>query len=210
MAGLTDWLEERTGFKSWRARKRDLPIPNHVNFFYCFGGISLTLILLQLLSGFFMMFFYVARPENAFESVIYMTNEVPLGSFTRSLHRWVATLLMATLLTHLFSVFYNKAFRKPRELNWLSGVMMLLVVTLFLITGTILPWDWRGYWTLVIWTDYIGTWPIIGEALKGPILEAFTVGRSYAIHVWLLPFITIVVLAFHFRMVKRHGISGPL
>ncbi len=210
MSGIGDWLEERAGYKTWKERKRDLLIPNHVNFFYCFGGISLVIILLQVLTGFFMLFFYVPKPEHAFESVLYLNNEVPYGWFVRSMHRWGATLLVATLLTHMFSVFYHRAFRRPRELNWLSGVCMFIIVILFLVTGIILPWNWRGYWLLAIWTDYIGSWPLVGEYLKMPILESFTVGRSFITHVWLLPLFTIIILGFHFKMVKRHGISGPL
>ncbi|HHL39717.1 MAG TPA: cytochrome b6 [Deltaproteobacteria bacterium] len=207
---LGDWLEERAGFKSWLRAKKNLPIPKHVNLFYCFGGITLVILLLQVLSGFFMLFYYVPKPQDAFESVLRLSNEVPYGWFVRSMHRWGATLIVATLLTHLFSVFYHRAFQKPRELNWLTGVAMFLIVWLFLITGAILPWNWRGYWVLVIWTDYITTWPLIGPLLEGPILNTFTVGRSYVTHVWLLPLLSLVVLFFHFKMVRRHGISGPL
>ncbi|MBI3397690.1 MAG: cytochrome b N-terminal domain-containing protein [Deltaproteobacteria bacterium] len=207
---IADWLEERAGFKRWLNAKLNLAIPDHVNFFYCFGGISLTIIILQLITGIFMIFFYIPKPEEAFDSIIRMSSEVPFGWLARNMHRWGATLLVATLLTHMCSVFYHKAFQRPRELNWLSGFVLLIVVSLFSITGTILPWNWRGYWVLVIWTDYIGTWPIIGEFLKGPMLESFSVGRSFITHILLLPILVTTLLTLHFKMVKRHGISGPL
>ncbi len=210
MSGIGDWLEERAGFKSYIDYKKNLLLPDHVNFFYCFGGITFSIIILQVLTGFFMLFYYVPKPEHAFESVIHLSTDVPLGWFVRSMHRWGATILIATLFTHMFSVFYNKAYRRPRELNWLSGVVMFLIVNLFLITGAILPWNWRGYWLLAIWTDYISSWPVIGPYLTSFMLEAFSVGRSFVIHVWLLPLITIAVLGFHFKMIKRHGISYPL
>lgn len=207
---IADWFEERAGFSSYIKKKLSLPIPNHLNFFYCFGGISLTIIIFQLITGVYMTLFYKPNPEDAFNSVLRMSNAIPLGWLARNIHRWGATILIATLLTHMFSVFYHKAFQRPRELNWLSGFTMFLVVFLFSITGTILPWNWRGYWVLVIWTDYVGTWPIVGESLKLPILEYFTVGRSFIIHILILPIVAAILLTFHFKMVKRHGISGPL
>ena len=207
---LGEWLDERTGIKRYLKYKRELLIPDHVTFFYCFGGISLTILLLQLLTGIFMTFFYVPKPEEAFNSILKMSNEVPLGWLMRNMHRWGATILIATVITHMFNVFYHKAFQKPREFNWLSGFTMFLIVLLFSITGSILPWNWRSYWVLVIWTDYFASWPLIGEHLAAPILEYFSVGRSFIIHILLLPVISAVFLTFHFKMVKRHGISGPL
>ncbi|MBI3754245.1 MAG: cytochrome b N-terminal domain-containing protein [Deltaproteobacteria bacterium] len=209
-AKLADWFEERAGFKEWVNRKRGLPIPDHVNFFYCFGGISFTIILLQFITGLFMIFFYIPKPEEAFNSILRFSNEVTLGWLMRNMHRWGSTLLVATLITHIITVFYHKAYQRPRELNWLSGVILFLVVFFFSITGTILPWNWRSYWVLVIWTDYVGTWPVIGNVLKWPILEYFSVSRSFVIHILILPIIAATLLFFHFKMVKRHGISGPL
>ena len=207
---IIGWLDERTGLKRYWANKKGLLIPDHANFFYCFGGISLSIIILQLLTGLFITFFYVPKPEDAFNSILRMSNQVPLGWLMRNMHRWGATVLVATLLTHMFSVFYHKAYQRPRELNWLSGTLLFLIVLIFSITGTILPWNWRSYWVLVIWTDYIGSWPVIGEFLKWPILEYFSVSRSFVIHIVLLPIIITILLVFHFKMVKRHGISGPL
>ncbi|HBO84587.1 MAG: hypothetical protein A2073_03390 [Deltaproteobacteria bacterium GWC2_42_11] len=207
---LGEWLDERTGIKRYLKYKMELLVPDHVTFSYCFGGISLTILILQLLTGIFMTFFYIPKPEEAFNSILKMSNEVPLGWLTRNMHRWGATILIATIITHMFNVFYHKAFQKPREFNWLSGFTMFLIVLLFSITGSILPWNWRSYWVLAIWTDYFASWPVIGTHLVTPILEYFSVGRSFVIHILLLPIISAVLLTFHFKMVKRHGISGPL
>ncbi|MBI5874477.1 MAG: cytochrome b N-terminal domain-containing protein [Deltaproteobacteria bacterium] len=210
LARISDWFEERAGLKGWLKRKKELPIPSHMNFFYCFGGISFTIIMLQLVTGLFMTFFYIPRPEEALNSILRFSNEVTLGWLMRNMHRWGSTLLVTTLITHIITVFYHKAYQRPRELNWVSGLILFFAVFLFSITGTILPWDWRGYWVLVIWTDYVGTWPVIGEFLKDPILGSFSVSRSFVTHILLLPIITAILLVFHFKMVKRHGISGPL
>ncbi|MBI5682374.1 MAG: cytochrome b N-terminal domain-containing protein [Deltaproteobacteria bacterium] len=207
---LMGWLDERTGIKEYWKKKKALLIPDHVTFFYCFGGISLTILFLQLVSGLFMTLFYVPKPEEAFKSILRMSSEIPLGGLTRNMHRWGATILIATVITHMFNVFYHKAFQRPRELNWLSGFTMFIVVFLFSITGMILPWNWTSYWVLVMWTDYVGTFPVIGQFLTGPLIEYFSVVRSFVIHVLILPLISAVFLILHFKMVKRHGISGPL
>lgn len=157
-----------------------------------------------------MTFFYIPRQEDAFKSILYMSSEIPFGDFTRNIHRWGATILIAALITHMFNVFFHKAYRKPRELNWLSGFTMFVVVFLFSITGMILPWNWTSYWVLVMWTDYVGTWPVIGQFLTGPLIEYFSVSRSFVIHILILPIISVLLLTFHFKMVKRHGISCPL
>lgn len=207
---IGDWLDERAGLRSYWKSKKALLIPDHLTFFRCFGGISLSIIILQLLTGIFMIFFYNPRPEEAYNSILHMSNEVTLGWLMRNMHRWGATILIATLITHMANVFYQKAFRRPRELNWVSGFIMLIVVFFFSITGTILPWNWRSYWLFAILLDYIDTWPVIGAGLKWLIVDYFSVGRSYVIHILLLPILSALLLTFHFRMVKRHGIAGPL
>lgn len=207
---IYDWLDERTDIKKWVKKQLEYPVPDHVTLFYCFGGLALFIIMLQVVTGVFMIFFYVPKPESALESIHHLSNSVPMGWLMRNMHRWGATLLIAMVFFHMVSVIIHRAYQKPRELNWLSGLSMFVIVMFFTITGSILPWDWRGYWVLVLWTDYVGSWPIIGEALKGPILSAFTVGRSFVTHIWILPFLSVLFLFVHFKMVRKHGISGPL
>jgi quinol-cytochrome oxidoreductase complex cytochrome b subunit len=189
--------------------KKGKPIPAHVNFFYCFGGLSLFLIIVQLLSGVFMLFFYTPEPDKALQSIAHLSNEVPLGWLCRNLHRWTSTLLLATVLSHMFIVFYLKAYQSPRQLTWLSGVFQLLMVFLLLATGIILPWDWRSYWSFAIWVDYAGTWAG-GAAIQNMLLDHLTLNAAYYIHVLAIPLVLGVSLGFHFRMVRRYGISEPL
>ena len=207
---IYNWLDDRTGVKKFITEKLEYPIPDHVTIFYCFGGLSFFIILLQVISGFMMLFYYNPTPEKALESVNYISDQVPYGWLVRNMHRWGATLLLAMILLHITSVFLHRAFRRPRELNWVSGLSMFGVVMLFSVTGVILPWDWRSYWNLSLWADYVGTWPFIGNTMKDIMLMYFAVGRSFVIHIWLLPLISILLLWFHFKMVRRHGISGPL
>ncbi|MEO5363006.1 MAG: cytochrome b N-terminal domain-containing protein [Magnetococcus sp. DMHC-8] len=208
--GLLDWLEERTGFRQFRARKQAQAVPAHMGFLYCFGGISLFIILLQVLTGLFMVFYYEPHPQEALRSIERMSNTVPLGWLFRNMHRWGATLLMATVFSHMITVGFQRAYSRPRELNWVSGVLQFLVVFLLLATGLLLPWDWRAYWSFAIWMDYVRTWPLIGEVLQAFFLDSFTINRGFVMHVLVLPLVLMVLLRFHFGMVRRHGISEPL
>ena len=191
-------------------RKKGKPIPAHVNFFYCFGGISLFLIILQIASGVFMLFFYTPEPDKALQSIAHLSNEVPLGWLFRNMHRWTSTFLLATVFSHMVIVFYLKAYQGPRNFTWLTGVFQLLMVFSLVVTGLILPWDWRSYWSFAIWMDYIGTWAIGGETIKAALLDAFTLNAAYFIHILAITLILVVSLSFHFKMVRRYGISSPL
>jgi len=198
------WIKEQIRLKKGK------PIPSHVTFFYCFGGFSLFLIILQLISGIFMLFFYTPEPDKALQSIEYMSNEVAFGWLFRNMHRWTSTLLLATVFSHMVIVFYLKAYRSPREFTWLTGVVQLLMVFLLVVTGIILPWDWRAYWSFAIWMDYIDTWVIFGPSFKDALLSAFTLNAAFYTHVLAIPLLLAGFLFFHFKMVRRHGISGPL
>ncbi len=203
-AKVAEWLRNQIRLKKGQA------VPAHVNFFYCFGGISLFLILIQLVSGVFMLFFYTPEPTKALLSIAYLSNEVTLGWLFRNMHRWIATLLLATVFSHMVIVFYLKAYQSPRQLTWLSGVSQLLMVLLMVVTGIILPWDWRSYWSFAIWMDYVGTWTIAGESIQAVMLDNFTLNAAYFVHILAIPLILAVSLFFHFKMIRRYGISKPL
>lgn len=204
IAGLSNWAQERIRLQKGK------PIPAHMNFFRCFGGLSFFVILLQLFSGIFMLFFYSPEPLQALKSIDYMSTEVLFGGLVRNMHRWASVILLALVFTHMITVFHFKAYRNPRELNWISGVVQLIVVFLFIVSGIILPWDWRAYWSFSLWVDYVDTWPLLGEYFSHAILDNFTISIGYYIHILVLPISLALLLYVHFRMVKKHGISGPL
>jgi len=201
---VAEWIRKQIRLKKGQA------VPSHVNFFYCFGGISLFLILTQLISGVFMLFFYTPEPTQALQSIAHLSNEVPLGWLFRNMHRWISALLLATVFSHMVIVFYLKAYQSPRQFTWLTGVSQLLMVFFMLVTGIILPWDWRSYWSFAIWMDYIGTWTVGGESIKAIMLDTFTLNAAYYIHILLIPLVLATLLFFHFKMIRRFGISEPL
>ncbi len=186
------------------------PVPSHVNIFYCFGGISLLLIVLQVITGVIMLFYFTPEPAEALRSIEIMSNEVTGGWLLRDGHRWGSTILLAFVFSHMIIVFYFKAYQSPRQLTWTSGVAQLIFVFLMVSTGVLLPWDWRAYWSYSIWMDYIGTWPLVGEMLRGLALESFTLSRVFYTHVLWLPLILGALLLVHFRMVRKYGITEPL
>jgi len=195
---------------NWWRQKRAKPIPAHMTFFHCFGGLSFSLIIIQLITGIFMLFYYIPEPDKALYSIEAMSNEVPLGWLIRDTHRWGSTLLIATVFSHMIIVFFYKAFKSPRQFTWLSGVFQLLAVSLLLITGIMLPWDWRAYWSFTLWMDYIDTWFVIGEPLKEFFLSIFSLEVIYYTHILAIPLLLAGFLYFHFKMVRKHGISEPL
>jgi len=203
-AKAADWIREQI-----RAKKGK-PIPAHVNYFYCFGGISLFLIAIQVFTGVIMLFFYTAEPTKAFNSILFLGTKVPLGWLLRDMHRWTSTLLLATIFTHMCIVFYLKAYQSPRQFTWLSGVFQFLMVFMMLVTGIVLPWNWRSYWSFAIWMDYVGSWTIGGVALKNLFLDTFTLRWDYYTHILIIPLIIAMSLLFHFKMIKRYGITEPL
>ncbi len=203
-------VAETSWFGEWWRRKKGKPIPSHVTFFHCFGGLSFSLIILQLVTGVFMLFYYTPEPDKALYSIEQMSNEVTLGWLIRNLHRWSSTILLATVFSHMVIVFFYKAYRSPREFTWISGVLQLFLVFLLVVTGIMLPWDWRAYWSFAIWMDYIETWAVLGEPLKNILLDTFSLKVVYWAHILGIPLLLAGMLFFHFKMVRRHGISEPL
>ncbi len=197
-------------FREWWRKKKGKPIPSHVTFFYCFGGLSFSLILLQLVTGVFMLFFYTPEPDKALYSIEQMSNDVTLGWLVRNLHRWTSNIRRATVFSHMVVVVFYMAYRSPRELTWMSGVLQLFLVFLLVVTGIMLPWDWRAYWSFTIWMDYIETWSVFGEPLKNILLDTFSLKAAYWTHILGIPLFLAGMLFFHFKMVRRHGISEPL
>jgi quinol-cytochrome oxidoreductase complex cytochrome b subunit len=190
--------------------KMEKAVPSHVNIFHCFGGISLLLIMLQVVTGIVMLFYFIPDPEKALLSIETMSNEVFGGWLLRDGHRWGSTILLAFVFSHMIIVFYFKAYQNPRQLTWTSGVGQLVIVFLMVTTGVLLPWDWRAYWAYALWMDYIATWPLIGGYLKELALDTFTLNWVFYTHVLFLPLILGGSLILHFRMVRKYGITKPL
>ena len=210
------WVDER--LEMHEILKKDVldkPIPKGLNISYCFGGITFFLFVMLAVTGYFMTLYYVPSPEQAYDSVDYLTFEVPLGYIVRGVHHWSANLMIVTIFIHMIRVFVYGAYKNPREINWMTGVCLFCLVMAFGFTGYLLPWDQKAYWATKVGTSIMSTIPVVGDyALRlmrgGENLGAMTMTRFYALHVLFLPAATLVFLIGHFVMIRKQGISKPL
>ncbi|MDR2825601.1 MAG: cytochrome b N-terminal domain-containing protein [Deltaproteobacteria bacterium] len=213
---IYNWLEDRLGVKSSLTGWLRSPVaPTWTNWLYCFGGLTFLVLLLQLLSGIYLAMFYQPAPAGAWTSIEFIEKSVWLGKFCRSLHRWGAFVMMFFLIIHVLRVIYHGAYRAPRELNWICGVLLLLLAAAFVVTGYLLPWDFRAYWTVKTIGNWIEQLPLFGDTLKWLLFTdtpngIVPVGRWFFIHTLVLPLLTGVFLAGHFLMVRRHGVTRPM
>ncbi|MBT8479876.1 MAG: cytochrome bc complex cytochrome b subunit [Gemmatimonadetes bacterium] len=210
-----DWLDDRTGLSALSAvaEKKDVPVHRHTIWYYL-GGMSLFLFLCQLVSGVLLLFYYRPSAGEAFESVHFIMAEVKFGWLVRSLHAWAANLMVFTVFIHLFSVFLLKAYRAPRDLTWMSGVVLFVLTLAFGFTGYLLPWNELAFFATKVGTEIVGVVPFIGEFAKnlargGTDVTGATLTRFYAIHVAILPAATILLVGLHLLQVQRHGMSIP-
>ncbi len=191
-------------------------MPRHKHsFWYFFGGLTLFFFLVQIATGILLSLYYKPTPDQAYESVKYVIARVEYGWLIRSLHFWSANLMVASLFVHMFSVFLLKAYRKPRELMWLSGVLLMFLVLGFGFTGYLLPWDSMAYFATLIGTEIPKSMPVVGEwsvrLLKGgDDVGGETLSRAYAIHVIILPLTTLVIVSFHLLLNQVYGSSVPV
>ena len=216
---LYDWLEERLEIQSIADDILAKFVPAHVNIFYCFGGIVITAFILQVASGFSLTLYYRPTVLEAFASVKFILYGMHVGWFVRSLHRWSAGIMVLSLILHIFRVYLTGGFKKPRELIWLSGVVLALLVPTFGLTGYSLPWDQIGYWACKIVTStpeafdelLPGAGSILVWLIRGNFsVKQSTLTRLYSVHTFILPILTLILLTVHFSMLRKQGISGPL
>lgn len=178
------------------------------------GSATLFLLIVQVLTGIFLAFYYVPSPEHAYHSVVQITEELPLGWLVRGMHKWAAHLVVVLVVLHLLRVLFMAAYKYPRELTWVAGVFLLLVVLAFGFTGYLLPWDQRAYWATVVGTHIASYAPLVGDFIMkllrgGPEVGVRTLGRFYAFHTLFLPAFLVGLAAAHLAMVIKQGIAPP-
>ncbi|HLS66606.1 MAG TPA: cytochrome b6 [Pseudogracilibacillus sp.] len=220
---LYDWIDERVDVTPIWRDIADHEVPEHVNpayhfsaFVYCFGGLTFFVVVIQVLSGMFLTMYYVPDIENAWNSVYYLQSQVAHGQIVRGMHHWGASVVIVMLLLHTMRVFFQGAYKKPRELNWMIGVLLFFVMLGLGFTGYLLPWDNKAYFATQVGLEIAEQVPFIGTQLKillagdATIVGAQTLTRFFAIHVFFLPAALFVLLAIHFILIRRQGIAGPL
>ena len=206
------WLDERLGLTSIYDLVFDRKVPK-VNWWFTLGSASLFLFVLQGITGIFLAVYYVPDPEKAYDSVQYIMDGVAFGWLIRGIHHWGATLMVIFVFVHMLRTFFMGAYKFPREITWLTGVILLLTTLGMGFTGYLLPWNQRAYWATTVGTEIAGTVPLIGDFILrvlrgGTDLSAVTLARFFAVHIWFLPAIIIALIAVHMYLVIRLGISS--
>lgn len=209
-----EWLDARTGFR--RARRVLLyeELPPGTGWFFTLGSVLLALLSIQLLTGAVLTLYYAPTPDHAYDSVRFITAGFA-GRLVRGLHHYGASFIVVAMVLHLLRVVVFGSYKPPRELTWLSGLALLLIVLGFALTGYLLPWDQRAYWATVVTINIARLTPLAGDLVAGVLqggsqIGALTLTRWYAAHVILLPAVVVMIVVLHLVLMRRHGISGPV
>jgi len=216
MRSILAWLGERfqitdlIGF----AKKKDVPI-HHGFLWYYFGGISLFLFVVQVFTGALLLLYYKPGADSAFESVQFIITKVQYGWLIRSMHSWSANLMVLSVFIHMFSNFLESTYRKPRELTWLTGMIMFFIVLGFGFSGYLLPWNELAFFATKVGTDIAGVLPLVGKPLLvflrgGDEVSGATLSRFFGFHVAILPGVFFIFLMAHLAFIQFQGMSDPL
>jgi cytochrome b6 len=212
---LNSWFEQRLPLQAMVAMLRHKRVPQHrYSLWYYFGGMTLFLFVIQVGTGALLLLYYRPSASEAYESVQFIMTRVPFGWLVRSIHAWSANLMVATAVAHLFSVLLLQAYRRPRELTWMSGVALLLLTLAFGFTGYLLPWNELAFFATRVGTDIAAAVPVAGDFLVrflrgGEDVTGATLTRLFGMHTAILPAITTGLLALHLVLVQIHGMSVP-
>jgi quinol-cytochrome oxidoreductase complex cytochrome b subunit len=189
------------------------PVPNHLRrWWFCLGGTPAYLFVVQIVTGILLAFYYEPSPKAAYESVRYITDEAAFGWYLRSVHKWGATLMIAAVILHQMRVFFTGAYRKPRELNWMVGMCLLICTLVTGFTGYSLVYEQLSYWGATVGANITDTVPVIGVYLKklmlgGDVYNERTLPRFFMLHAAVLPVTIVLLLAVHITMLRLQGVT---
>jgi cytochrome b6 len=209
------WVDDRVPLTTLIETARHKEVPRHrFSLFYYFGGMTLFLFGVQVVTGILLMLYYRPSADEAFESVEFIMTTVPFGWLMRSIHAWAAHLMIYFACLHLASVYFLKAYRPPREMTWISGMLLLFLALGFGFSGYLLPWDELAFFATKVGTEMAGAVPVAGDHLVrflrgGDHVTGGTLSRFYGWHVAILPALTTVLIAAHLFLVQVQGMSVP-
>jgi len=205
------WLDERLGLRGIYNTVFDRKVPK-VNWWFTLGSASLFLFAMQAVTGIFLSVYYVPSPDHAYDSIQYIMNGVAFGWLLRGIHHWGASLMVIFVFAHMLRTFFYAAYKYPREVTWITGVVLLLATLGMGFTGYLLPWNQKAYWATTVGTEIAGTVPFIGSFITnvlrgGSDLSAVTLARFFAVHIWFLPAVIGLMIGVHMYLIIRLGIS---
>jgi len=212
---ITDWIDERIQIREVIERNlTGYKVPANLNFLYSMGSVLLAMLFIQFVTGILLLIYYVPQVDKAFESVTYITNKVPFGWLIRRVHAMAAQILIAALFLHMLITLFMGSYKKPRELQWMSGMVLFALGLLAALSGYLLPWSQISYWATTVGTNTVSAVPFIGNELVRLVrgaerVEQATLGRFFALHVMVVPLLFLGLVAVHLFCMRRTGISAP-
>lgn len=212
---MWDWIDIRTGIKGLiDAKFKGYRLPKETNIFHTLGIVIIMAYLGLAVTGYFLLIYYIPHPEHAFKGIQYIMTEVPYGWLVRMIHIVTSSLIVIVIFIHLISVFIMGGYKKPREVTWLTGGLLLLITLTFCLSGYLLPWSQKGYWATTIMTSMPTAIPVIGDFITrlirgGEHVTGITLSRFLSIHVAFLPPLFLTLLGVHIFLIWRTGISVP-
>ena len=207
-----DWVDDRYQIAQPLQKILKKPVPRYAQrWFYCLGGITAFLFVVQGVTGILLAFYYKPTPDAAYASIQYIENQVYFGSAIRAIHHWCANGMIVICVAHMLRVFIMGAYKRPRELNWVSGVLLLILTLVFGFTGYLLPWDQRAFWATTVGSEIAGAIPAIGNLALVYLRVGWNVtGETLSLHVIVVPLATVAFMGAHFLMIRRQGVAKPL
>jgi ubiquinol-cytochrome c reductase cytochrome b subunit len=207
------WIDERLNLTEMRHSLLERKMPAGLTWWHTLGSATLTVLAVQVVTGIVLAMYYAPSPDHAYDSIKYIDQTVASGAMLRGMHHWGASIMVVLVFAHLIRVFTMGAYKYPREINWMLGVVLLIVVMGFGFTGYLLPWDQKAYWATQVGTNIAGTTPIVGGIMLkllrgGGQLGAATLTRFYSLHVLVLPLSIGIVVLLHLVLVIRQGIAS--
>jgi quinol-cytochrome oxidoreductase complex cytochrome b subunit len=211
---VVGWIDERTGAGPFLRGFLYRKVPYGTNWFYTLGSATMFAFLSQAVTGVFLAMYYRPSADEAYESAQHITNEVFLGELVRGMHRWGATVMMVLIFLHMGRTFFFGAYKYPRELNWVIGVVLLVLTLMMGLTGYLLPFDQRSFWATVVAVNLNSSGPVIGPYLAdflrgGAEFGATTIARFYALHMLLIPGLIAALIGAHLYLVAKLGTTAP-
>jgi cytochrome b6 len=210
------WVDERVKISDLVQfmGKKYVPVHRHSVWYY-FGGVALFLFIIQVTTGILLLLYYKGSEQLAFESIQFIMSKVQFGWLVRSIHSWAANLFILAAVVHMFSVYFERSYRNPREVTWLTGMLMLFLGLGFGFSGYLLPWNELAFFATKVGTDIAGVVPVVGKPLMiflrgGEDVTGATLSRFFGFHVALFPGIFTGLLVVHLLLVQRQGMSEPL
>jgi quinol-cytochrome oxidoreductase complex cytochrome b subunit len=211
---MLGWLDERTGSTPFLRAFLFRKVPKGTNWYYTLGSATMFAFVNQAVTGVFLAMYYDPSSTQAYGSIRHIINDVWLGSFVRGMHRWGATVMVVLIFLHMGRTFFFGAYKYPRELNWIIGVVLLILTMAMSFTGYLLPFDQRAFWATVVGVNINASGPILGPYLAdflraGAEFNSTTLSRFYAIHMLLIPGLIAALIGAHLFLVAKLGTTAP-